>query len=357
MSPSKAVSKGCTDENKANNNVNHNADTNGMDEFGLIKHFFDINKTSDPAQSGVSLGIGDDAAELAFGNSRLVVATDTLNCGIHFPEDALPEQIATRAVAVNISDFAAMAARPRWATLSLTIPEVNKRWLDAFSSTLFSSLKDAGVVLVGGDTTKGSLAVSLTIMGEPFTGRLLRRDAASSEDDIWLSGYTGLGAAGLAYLQGKVESGLSYSEVCLLQSRFYQPESRLRLSQLLAAYANAAIDISDGLLADAGHIAQNSGCQIRLANECIPVHPVMGKVFSNEVDQQRAILAGGDDYELLFTAAVEHRDAIQRISEQLKIPLCRIGSVEKTDSRKTGVLLLDRKNQIVELNTKGYKHF
>ena len=333
-----------------------------LDEFGIIEQFFKTSQSNNDHANGIMLGIGDDAAELALNSSRLVVATDTLNTGIHFPDQSSPADIASRAVAVNLSDFAAMGAVPRWATLSISMP-INKidddqGWIRDFSKALLSALADYAVSLVGGDTTKGSLAISLTILGEPFGERLLRREQAEVGDDIWLSGYPGLGAASLDCVLDRNERFLMHpnqEQQAFLKSKFYKPVPRLELGQSLTSCANAAIDISDGLIGDAGHIAKQSQCCMSIQSSRLPIHPLLKSLYDAK-KQQGYILAGGDDYELLFTAKPDRRSAIESISQNQSIPLTRIGVV-KDEADKPGIELLNENGEFIQLDSIGYRHF
>lgn len=350
-----------------------------LSEFDIIeKYFIKKNKLIDEAGvdvggvdvGGVAIGIGDDAAEVQLNSRRLVVATDTLNAGVHFPSHASAEDIASRAVAVNLSDFAAMAARPRWATLSLTLPQADSDWLGKFSESLLQAFDHYGVQLVGGDTTKGPLAISLTVMGEPYAEKLLTRSAAVVGDDIWLSGFAGLGAGSLAVALGEDDIKLSQKERLLLLDQFYRPEPRLALAEALAEFAHAAIDVSDGLLADASHVAKQSHCEMQIYQSKLAVHPLLGKLYS-EQQCLAMITSGGDDYELLFTADPDCCQRLAKLSDELNIKLTRIGTVtpcgasdadRKFENQERGnetaqAVLLDDKNRKIKHERKGFKHF
>ena len=350
-----------------------------LSEFDIIeKYFIKKNKRLDKSsvdaggivRGGVAIGIGDDAAEVRLNSKRLVVATDTLNVGVHFPNHASAEDIASRVVAVNVSDFAAMAARPRWATLSLTLPQADSDWLDKFSESLLQAFDKYGMQLVGGDTTKGPLAISLTVMGEPFAEKLLTRSAAVVGDDIWLSGYAGLGAGSLAVALDEDGDKLSPKERLLLLDQFYRPEPRLALAESLAEFAHTAIDVSDGLLADASHIAKQSHCEMQIYQTKLPVHPLLSKLYSEE-ECLAMIGSGGDDYELLFTTDPDYRQRLAKLSDELNLKLTRIGTVAPCGPREIDptlasqefgdktpqVVLLDDKNQKIQYERKGFKHF
>lgn len=340
-----------------------NVSANELDEFGIIEEFFKAPQSNQGPDSGVILGIGDDAAELTLNSSRLLVATDTLNSGVHFPEQADPADIACRAVAVNLSDFAAMGAIPRWATLSLSMPASktggDQGWIQEFSKALLKALADNGVLLVGGDTTKGSLAISLTILGEPYGEYLLKRELAAVGDDIWVSGYPGLGAASLDHvlnLNARFLVSPNHEQQQLLHNKFYRPTPRIHLGKALTSCANAAIDISDGLIGDAAHIARQSGCRMSIQSELLPIHPLLEGLYDKN-RRREYILAGGDDYELLFTASPNQRSALDAIAQEQSIPLTRIGMVKELESDKPRVELLNEKGEPVQLDSIGYRHF
>ncbi|MDP1636422.1 MAG: thiamine-phosphate kinase, partial [Gallionellaceae bacterium] len=218
-----------------------------MSEFDLIKRFF-----TRPAP-GAILGVGDDAALLRVGEGmELAVSTDMLVSGTHFLPDADPFLLGHKALAVNLSDLAAMGATPRWATLAIALPSADEDWLRRFSDGFFVLADEFGVELVGGDTTRGPLNLCVTIMGEVPQGRALRRDGAQAGDDIWISGTLGDAALGLAQLQGKTVLPDDMRERCL--AALQQPQPRIALGMALRGIAHSAIDISDGLLADLGHI-------------------------------------------------------------------------------------------------------
>ncbi len=331
-------------------------------EFDIINKYFGgarLDRHDKNSCDDVLVGVGDDAAAVNLSANRLVVATDTLNSGAHFPDTAGPTDIARRVLAVNLSDFAAMAAMPRWATLSLTMPGVDEAWIGCFSNALFEGLDSVGVKLVGGDTTKGPLAISMTLMGEPIASKLWLRSAAESGDDVWLSGYTGLGGAGLDVVLERDEhfSVLPDDEQrAFLKACFYSPVARLALSEKLHPYVNAAIDISDGLLADASHIAEQSGCDIQLQKPLLPVHSVLKRLYSKD-RYERYMLSAGDDYELLFTANPSDGDAISNVATSLNIPLSKVGEVLDCAGEAPVVRLLDEQGKETFSEVSGFQHF
>ena len=322
-------------------------------EFDIIRKHFSF---SSPAQANdVLLGVGDDAAMLASHEDRLIVASDTLVEGVHFLAGTAPENIAHRAVAVNVSDFAAMGANPRWCTLSLTIPDNDPDWLSSFSQALASDLDSHGIALVGGDTCHGPMNISLTMIGEPNgNGEVLQRSGALAGDDIWVSGVLGESAIGLALQKGSEQfAALSASEKARYLAAFHSPEPRLSLGQGLLGLANAAMDISDGLLADAAHLARQSGVCIAVQRNLIPVPEALDDLSSEEAIQ---LAISGDDYELLFSVSADRRAEVLALAEQLCLPLTRVGEAVHASAADGWVMLMDGERQLA-LPDAGYRHF
>lgn len=316
-----------------------------MTEFDLIRRYFTR------ATPGALLGVGDDAAllQVSEGNA-LAVSTDMLVSGTHFLPDADPFFLGHKTLAVNLSDMAAMGATPRWATLAIALPGADEVWLERFSAGFFSLAKQHSVDLVGGDTTRGPLNLCVTIMGEvPKDGALLRRGAQIG-DEIWVSGRLGDAALALAHLQGRIV--LPEAEFAACAPALHLPQPRVALGLALRGLANCAIDISDGLLADLGHIldASKVGAKIDLVK--LPVSLPVSKNFGRSLGIQCA-LAGGDDYELCFTApATRHHDVL-RISEKLDLPLTRIGKIVAGQ----GCIVHDAAGNPLNLGSSGYDHF
>lgn len=315
-----------------------------MNEFELIGRFFS------GSDKDALLGIGDDAAILAPTPGHVLhAAVDAMVCGRHFFADVEPEALGHKALAVNLSDMAAMGARPRWALLSLVLPEVDADWLAGFARGLRALADAQGVALVGGDTTRGPLTVSVTILGETPAGRALCRHGAREGDDIWVSGRLGLAA--LAVRQRLVPEAEEPDAATLAECRqaLERPAPRLALGAALLDTAHACIDVSDGLLADLGHILARSGglgAEIRL--DALPTHSWLA--------QRRAacaglIAAGGDDYELCFTAPPEARARIEALA--VLCPVTRIGRVDASGA----VRLLDGDGRALSLGSKGFDHF
>jgi thiamine-monophosphate kinase len=294
-----------------------------MTEFELIKKFF--NQT--PRLNSTCLGIGDDCALLKpSGNQVLAFSTDTLVENIHFFKGADPEALAHKALAVNLSDLAAMGAKPLAFLLALTLPAADEAWLKKFSQGLQDAAREFNVDLIGGNTTRGPLNINITIMGEVDENKALRRDQAKTNDDIYVTG--ALGAAAVA-LQAK---------------HLHVPTPRVAFAQDLLTIAHAAIDISDGLAQDLQHLLQASGVGADLWTDELPLFK------SATLDQA---LNGGEDYELCFTAPVNMRNQLLKLAEQHSLKLTRIGVI--TDRKK--LVFLDANHQPMPLAVHGYQHF
>ena len=290
-----------------------------MSEFDLIRRHF-TRSTPDAV-----LGVGDDAALMQVSAGKvLAVSSDMLVSGTHFFPDADPYLLGHKTLAVNLSDMAAMGAVPRWATLALALPDADESWLEQFSAGFFALADQYGVELVGGDTTRGPLNLCVTIFGEVEPQQALRRSGAQAGEEIWVSGQLGDAALALAHLQGKV--ALHEGELAVCAPALHQPSPRVALGLALVGVAHSAIDISDGLLADLGHILTASGVGASLDYTTLPVSPVLCSYLERSFGQ-RCVLAGGDDYELCFTVPANRHDEVLAIGRQLGLPLTRIGNI------------------------------
>lgn len=264
-------------------------------EFELIERIRQRAATRDD----VLLGIGDDAALLRVPMGRdLVVATDTLNSGVHFPHDSAPADIGWKALAVNLSDLAAMGAAPAWCTLALSLPHADAAWLDGFLDGFVALASQHGIALVGGDTTRGPLSVCVTAHGFVEPGSALRRDGARVGDEVWVTGTLGDAAAALAQLQA---GGVADPE---LRVRLDRPEPRVAFGRAIAGVAHACIDLSDGLLQDLGHVCRASGAGARVEVDALPASAMLASRSTGDTLRGEQA-CGGDDYELCFTAAPE----------------------------------------------------
>ncbi|MBK6908154.1 MAG: thiamine-phosphate kinase [Rhodocyclaceae bacterium] len=303
-------------------------------EFDLIARYF-----TRPTPSAV-VGVGDDAAVLApTPGHELLVSTDMLVEGTHFLPGTDPENLGWKALAVNVSDIAAMGGQPRWATLALALPAVDEPWLAAFATGFFACAEAYGVELIGGDTTRGPLNLSVTILGEAPTGQALRRDGAKPGDDIWVSGQPGRAAQGLAWLQGRSELPEPSRSECI--AALERPQPQLALGQALRGIASACIDVSDGLLADLGHILERSQVAAALQIAVLPA-PTCGSEY---------FLAGGDDYELVFTAPRDKRATI----DALGCVVSRIGIIES--GTPGAPVVRDAQGNDITPHRRGYDHF
>lgn len=315
-----------------------------MSEFNLIAKYF-----TRPSQHA-DLGVGDDAALLRVASGQqLAISADMLVAGTHFFHDAAPYSVGWKSLAVNVSDMAAMGANPKWATLAIALPEVNEPWLAEFSRGFFACADAFNVELIGGDTTRGPLTLSVQIMGEVPLGLAIQRSGAKAGDDIWVSGTVGSAALGLAHLQGKTTLSEPTTTHCL--TALTMPTPRVALGLALRGIANSCIDISDGLTADLSHILNASNLGAELVLENIHCDDYL-RSHLNERTIQQCILAGGDDYELLFTAPKSQRHHIQQLSQQLQLPLSLIG---ETTPQPT--LVVKHHQQTLDITKKGFDHF
>ncbi|KRG84063.1 MULTISPECIES: thiamine-phosphate kinase [Stenotrophomonas] len=297
-----------------------------LDEFALIERI--ARRTR--ARADIVLGIGDDAALLQPApGQQLAVTADTLNAGVHFPAESAPADIGWKALAANLSDLAAMGAVPAWCTLSLSLPQAEGDWLDAFADGLFALADASGIAVVGGDTTRGPLSISITAIGRVPAAQALRRDGARVGDDIWVSGHPGEAAGALRlWQQGRLDVRGVVADAAheRLRQRLQRPMPRLSLGLALRTCAHAAADVSDGLLADLGHIASRSGVAAVLQADAVPLSAALRTALGDAAALDCA-LRGGDDYELCFTAAPERRQAVQALTADLALPLARIGVI------------------------------
>jgi thiamine-monophosphate kinase len=318
-------------------------------EFALIDKYF-----ARPTPSAI-LGPGDDCALLQPSpGMQLAVTTDMLVSGTHFLPETDPLNLGWKALAVNVSDLAAMGAKPRWATLAGALPTVDELWIAKFAEGFFACAAEYGLDIVGGDTTRGPLNLCITALGEVAPRQALRRDGAKAGDLIYVSGRPGLASLGLAHLQGKVELPEPWRRLC--QVALEKPRPRVALGQRLVGIASAAIDVSDGLLADLGHIAQRSALAADVRLVQLP-HLPKGANFDS-IPRALALdcqLAGGDDYELCFTVAPAQNLQIAHIAAELELPLWCIGQM--TAGKAGEVTVFDPDGNPIAFDHHGYEHF
>lgn len=319
-----------------------------MDEFQLIRRYFQPDQTGE----GVVLGVGDDAALLQPTPGHLLVTcVDTLVAGVHFPEDAPPEAIGHKALAVNLSDLAAMGARPRWYQLALTLPEAEESWLAAFSDGLRRLAAEHHVALVGGDTTRGPLTVTVQALGEVAPEKALRRTGARPGDALYVTGTLGDAALGLALWQLGVRLKGDDDPTRFLIDRLHRPTPRVAAGRAAAGLARAAIDISDGLLADLGHLLEGEDLGAVLQADDLPLSPAYRRQCE-ESPPGRAALSGGDDYELLLAVAPENERAFREALGRVAPGCTRIGQVTAEPE-----IILQGVGQSQRLARQGYNHF
>jgi thiamine-monophosphate kinase len=328
-----------------------------LSEFDLIKHYFTRSKRAAKATDGVALGIGDDCALLApKPGMQMAISSDMLVEGRHFFAGANPLLLGHKCLAVNLSDLAAMGARPRAFTLALALPQAEPDWLAGFSAGLFALADAHEVELIGGDTTKGPLTICITIFGELAPGTALRRANARPGDDIWISGTLGDARLALAGYLGELAldaDALNADALAQAATRMHAPTPRVALGVALAesGLAHAAIDISDGLVGDLGHILAASNVGATLNVDALPRGPVLAT--QSLALQRQFSAAGGDDYELCFTAPAAAREAIIALAARVGTPVTQVGSIESTP----GLRWVDDTGCALDLQLAGFDHF
>jgi len=323
-----------------------------LGEFELIETYFA------PLTRGVegAFNLKDDAAVIVPpAGKSMVITTDTIVEGVHFFSDDLPEDIAAKMLRVSLSDLAAMGSIPAYYNLSIAITtSISGQWFDKFTKSLKADQDKYGIFLIGGDTvlTPGPLTFTITAIGFIAVGKILRRNGAKIDDDIWVSGSIGDAALGLMVAKGKLNH-VSDTQKKYLITRYRRPDPRTELAPNLLDDVNAAIDISDGLIADLGHMCSESkvGADILMAN--IPLSRAGRSVINHEPSYLELVLGGGDDFELLFTADRSIRDTFKSISKNLEISLTRIGSIVNTRSGR----IFDQSGAQYSPKGIGYTHF
>jgi thiamine-monophosphate kinase len=318
-----------------------------LSEFTLIDRYF---RNCSHKRPDVRLGIGDDAALLdSPAGCDLVAAIDTLVDGVHFPHGCPAASVGHRVLAVNLSDLAAMGAKPAWALLALTLPDIDEDWLGEFAAGFANLARSHDVALVGGDTTSGPLCASIQILGHVPRGQALLRSGARPGDLVFVSGSPGDAAAGLALEQGRLKA--DPDATAYLRKRFLFPTPRMALGKSLRGFASACIDVSDGLLGDVGKLAQASSCGVELDYEHLPVSESLVEAVGDERARELA-LTGGDDYELCFTVSPAN---VARLRQEL--PPERWGYSPIGKVRDTAGALVLRDGNVMEFAHSGYDHF
>lgn len=318
-------------------------------EFDLIRQYF-THRTRHTL-----LGVGDDAALIRVRRGHvLAISADMLVEGTHFFAGADPEALGHKTLAVNLSDLAAMGATPRWATLALALPKADARWLAAFSRGFMRLARTHGVDLIGGDTTRGPLNLCVQIMGEVPAHKALQRDGARAGDEVWVSGTLGDAALAVAARGKKIR--LTSLQLAAASRRLDLPTPRVMLGLALRGIAHSAIDISDGLLSDLGHLCERSHVAAAIELDALPRSRLMRAVASHAA-AQGALLSGGDDYELCFTASPRQHTAVMRVAARARVPVTRIGRIVKAPAGAVGVAVIDGDGMPLRVTQRGFDHF
>jgi thiamine-monophosphate kinase len=325
-----------------------------LSEFSLIDRFF-ARRARGPRARAV-LGIGDDCALLAPRDGRLLaISTDMLVEGRHFLADVDPHALGHKTLAVNLSDLAAMGAQPRAFTLACALPRADADWLAAFADGLFELAERHDCELIGGDTTSGPLNLCVTVFGDVVPGAALRRDAARAGDDVWVSGTLGDARAGLGVIRGEWAAGAA--EAAGFRRALERPEPRVALGLALAGVAHAALDLSDGLAGDLLHILESSRLRADIALDALPRSAALA-TLPVEI-QRRCALAGGDDYELCFTAAPDARAAVEAAGASAGVAVTRIGTMSAlaAPADAPAITWRDADGAPLSLSLHGFDHF
>lgn len=318
-----------------------------MREFELIKKYF----TEQAVQrKDVFLGIGDDCAVLTPAeNQNIAVTTDTLIVGVHFSKTTPPRAIGHKAIAVNLSDLAAMGAEPSWISVAITLPEVDEEWVGEFCAGMFELCEYYNVKLVGGDTTQGPLSITVTAQGFIPYNKQIARSGAKAGDWLYVTGEIGDAALALESYYGNID--LSLDALTKVNQRLNYPKPRVLAGQTLREYATSAIDLSDGLMSDLTHICQASNVGVNLVLDDLPVSEVLMEALGQE-EAYEVALKGGDDYELLFTVAEEHKVGMETTLSNAGMKVTCIGQLNAT-----GKITTTLNNKAIQLNVSGFEHF
>ncbi|OUS23283.1 thiamine-phosphate kinase [Thalassotalea sp. 42_200_T64] len=318
-----------------------------MKEFELIKEFFTAQPVS---RKDVVMGIGDDCALIRANDHKLIaVTTDTLVAGIHFPLDTPPRAIGHKAVAVNLSDIAAMGAEPSWISVAITLPEVNKDWLSEFTAGMFELTEYFNVQLIGGDTTQGPLSITITAQGTVPEDKALCRSGAKNGDYVFVTGDFGDAGLALAAMNNQIE--LNDSDFAAVRAKLDYPKPQVLVGNLIRELATSAIDVSDGLLADLGHICRASTLGIHINVEDIPLSKVMKDNLA-EIDAINMALTSGDDYQLIFTVSATNKVGIETAMAHANVEFTCIGQLNPSEE----IILFYQKKPFT-VSKVGFEHF
>jgi len=332
-----------------------------LGEFELIQRFFKTGSEAMPSSNNqsISLGIGDDCALLQLNPEEVMAITsDMLVEDRHFFANTNPEWLGHKALAVNLSDLAAMGAKPMGFTLAIALPQVDLGWLEAFSKGLFALAQEYSCPLIGGDTTAGPRNICITAFGSIPHGKAIKRSGATLGDDIWVSGSVGDARLVLAALRHELH--LSTIDLQAIDARMHQPTPRVQLGMALRDVATAALDISDGLLGDLKHILMQSKVDAEVFLDRLPKSAALK--HQSEAIQNQFAACGGDDYEICFTAPPNQRSVIDEISKTLNLPITQIGSIKTMQSSEPKIELLDQNGKALSeskaaLLFKSFDHF
>ena len=315
-------------------------------EFSIIERYFKSISNLSQHENTVIIGPGDDCAVLRVPDDmELCVSTDTLLEGVHFLPNSRAKVVASRTMAANLSDLAAMGATPYAFLLAMTFPEAREDWLEDFSTTLAEIIEQYQVPLVGGNLSKGPLSLTVTIMGTVPAGSAIKRSGASVGDDIYVTGTLGDAAQGLALSRKGEADGY-------LVSRYQSPVARIAAGRQLRGLANSLIDISDGLVAEIGHLAETDSLGAEIAAWELPLSKELVKSAGEDIAISMALFSG-DDYELCFTADPADSGEIKALSDSIDVPMTRIGVV--TDGGE--IVIRDSKGELMDFGDAGYEHF
>lgn len=328
----------------------------GIDEFDLIRRYFAPLSNGEPG----TLGLRDDAAWLRPDPAKdLVVSADAIVTGVHFPASTSPADVAHRALRMNLSDIAAKGAHARCYTVTLQLPDtVDEAWLAAFAGALAEDNETYGVSLLGGDTTRtdGPLSMSINMFGEVSENKMINRSSADIDDDVYVSGTIGDAYLGLGAIIGDIAVD-DVSDQAVLESRFLRPEPRVSVGPALLGTASASADVSDGLVADLGHICAASEVSAEIQQHLVPISQSARRVVTDNQPLRTRLMSGGDDYEIVFTAPVSAREAITSVASVTGVSIARIGRMVPATAGTPAVTVLDETGDRVEVGIGGYRHF
>ena len=326
-----------------------------FDEFKMIKELLSPLSLGE----GGAYGLSDDAAKLNIEKGNIVLTTDAIIEGVHFPKSEDPKILASRIIRVNLSDIAAMGAVPRAYLLVLALPSsTTLKWIESFVEGLSDEQKEFSISLIGGDTTHthSELMLSITMIGEIYDNNILLRSGARIGDYIYVSGFIGDAALGLSLIQGRYKSN-NISITDYLVNRFRKPTPRIDLGKGLNGIANSAADVSDGLLADLRHICEASGVYAEIYLNDIPISSEAESIIKNDIDSRIELLSGGDDYELVFTVPFELTSQVSQLSEKYNVEIKQIGKIIGAGLNEDVITLKDINGKILKVDSEGYQHF